>query len=95
MSDETVEKSPSRARAAVRGLAVDRGPFRASPHFKRMWWGELVSQIGSQITVVSIFYQVQVITGSTAKVGLVGLIQVVPLMLQKVVVLAELRPHAL
>ncbi|MFN2614313.1 MAG: MFS transporter [Actinomycetota bacterium] len=81
MSRESIPKPHSRARTAVRNLAVDRTPFRASPHFKRMWWGEFVSQIGTQITVVSIFYQVQVLTGSTAKVGLVGLIQVVPLML--------------
>jgi MFS family permease len=70
----------SRARAAIRGLAFDRAPMRI-PDYRRVWWGELVSQIGTQITVVSVFYQVQVLTGSTAKVGLVGLIQLVPLMI--------------
>lgn len=44
----------------------------------------MVSQAGHQITVVAVFFQVYDLTGSAAKVGLVGLVQLVPMMLAAV-----------
>jgi MFS family permease len=70
-----------RARRLVRSLAVDRTPFRASPDYRRIWWSELVSQAGTQITIVAVFFQVYSLTRSAAMVGLVGLVQFVPLVL--------------
>jgi MFS family permease len=72
------------ARGALRSLAVDRTPFRVSADYRRVWWGELVSQAGTQITIVAVFVQVYALTGSAAKVGLVGLVQFVALMLATV-----------
>lgn len=70
-----------RTRGMLRALAVDRAPFRVSPDYRRIWWAELISQTGHQITVVSVFVQVFAITHSAAKVGLVGLVQFVPLVI--------------
>ena len=42
----------------VRRLAVDITPLRASRDFRLLWTGELISQIGSQITLVALFVQV-------------------------------------
>jgi MFS family permease len=75
----------ARARTAARAIAVDRTPFRVSRDYKRMWWAELISQAGSQITVVAVFFQVFELTHSAAKVGLVGLVQLVPLMFATIV----------
>ena len=57
---------------------IDLGPLRRYPQFRRLWLGLAVSQIGSQLTMVAIFYQVYVITGSSLDVGLVSLAQLGP-----------------
>lgn len=44
----------------------------------------MVSQAGHQITVVAVFFQVYDLTGSAAKVGFVGLVQLFPMMLAAV-----------
>ncbi len=72
---------PSRRRvgAAVRGLAIDLSPLRTSRSFRQLWIGELISTTGRQITVVALPFQVFVLTGSSLAVGMIGLVQVVPL----------------
>jgi MFS family permease len=65
-------------------MAVDLTPLRSSRDYRLLWSGELVSTIGRQITVVAVFQQVFEITGSPAAVGLVGLVQLVPLMLTSI-----------
>ena len=57
--------SPARAvpaRRSRRRLAVDVTPLRESRDFRLLWCGELVSQIGSQITMVALFVQVYRLT---------------------------------
>ena len=71
----------SRAGAAIRGLAIDLSPLRASRDYRLLWTGELVSQTGRQITVVALPYQIFKLTGSSLAVGMIGLVQVVPLIL--------------
>src|SRR5207247_9748620 len=39
------------------------------------WWGERVCTVGGQMTVVVLPYQVFVLTHSPLKVGLIGLVQ--------------------
>jgi MFS family permease len=63
----------------VRRLTVDLSPLRASRDFRVLWFGELASQIGSQIALVALFVQVYQLTGSSAAVGLIGLVQLVPM----------------
>ncbi|MDQ6747684.1 MAG: MFS transporter [Candidatus Dormibacteraeota bacterium] len=73
---------PSAARrlsAALTGVTVDIGALRESRPFRRLSAGQLVSLVGRQITVVAVPYQVYTATGSVVLVGLLGLVQVVPL----------------
>jgi len=84
MAEEQDPAQPStprlaRAGAAIRGLAVDITPLRRYRDFRLLWIGELVSTTGRQITVVALPYQVFVLTRSSLAVGLIGLVQVVPL----------------
>lgn len=75
--------APGRRRAPqgrVRGLAIDITPLRISRDFRLLWGGELVSQIGSQFTLVALFVQVYQLTGSSLAVGLIGLVQLVPML---------------
>ena len=70
-----------RARAAIRRIAIDIEPLRASRDFRLLWFGQLISLTGRQLTVVALPYQVFQLTGSSLAVGLIGLAQVVPLIL--------------
>ena len=69
----------TRAAARVRGLAVDLTPLRVSRDYRLLWLGELVSHTGRHITVVALPFQVFLITRSPLAVGLIGAVQVVPL----------------
>lgn len=80
--DDAPQPIPSRrARTAarMRGIAVDLTPLRASRDYRLLWFGELVSHTGRHITVVALPFQVFQITRSAFAVGLIGLVQVVPL----------------
>ena len=57
---------------------VDLEPLRRYPAFRRLWLGLAVSQVGSQLALVAVFYQVYVLTGSSFDVGLVSLAQLGP-----------------
>src|ERR1035437_7339611 len=81
-------KSPRRSYAPRRilsGMAVEGRALRHSRPFRRMFFGQFVSLIGSQITIVAVPYQVYQLTHSPALVGLLGLVQVVPLITVSVV----------
>lgn len=67
--------------AAARGLVIDVEPLRRDADFRRLWAGQSISVIGSQITRVALPYQVYVITGSTLALAALVLVQLVPLLL--------------
>jgi MFS family permease len=71
----------SRAGAALRGLAVDVKPLRASRDFRLLWAGLLVSETGHQFTIVATFIQVRLLTHSTLAVGAIGLVGLIALAL--------------
>src|SRR6266576_1826057 len=56
------------------------GPLQRHPGFRRLWSGQLIASLGSQLTVVAVAYQTYRLTGSTAMVGLVSLSGLVPLL---------------
>jgi MFS family permease len=63
--------------AAVPVLA-DITPLRNSTAFRRLWFGQTVSSLGSQLTVVAVAYQTYQMTHSTFMVGLVSLVALGP-----------------
>lgn len=63
-----------------RRVLVDTAPLRQSGAFRRLWTGYLVTTIGSQLTVVAVPFQVYALTRSSLDVGLVGLVQIVPVL---------------
>jgi MFS family permease len=65
---------------AARRILVDLGPLRRFPYFRRLWIGQLVSQLGSALTSVAVPYQVYRLTGSSFAVGMVSLAQLGPLL---------------
>ncbi len=60
-------------------LLTDIRPLQVSLDYRRLWIGNTVSQLGQQMTAVTIAIQVYALTRSTFAVGLVGLFALVPL----------------
>ena len=71
---------PSRARF-LRLFVVDVSPLRASPAFRWLFFGQIGAIVSRQILVVAVPYEVFIRTDSTLLVGLVGLVQVPPLVI--------------
>ena len=66
--------------ARVRVLA-DVTPLRESAAFRRLFVGQLVSFLGTQITIVAVAVHVYELTESSFAVGLVSLVQLPPLLI--------------
>jgi MFS family permease len=64
---------------SVRGLLVDITPIRESRDFRLLWLSQLLSWAGRQTVIVAMAYQVYVLTHSSFAVGLLGLVQVGPI----------------
>jgi MFS family permease len=58
---------------------IELAPLRESRQFRLLYLGQIVSSIGSGVTVVAAPVQVYVLTDSSLMVGLLGLAQVIPL----------------
>lgn len=71
--------SPSRARSALGRIAVDVSPLRSSRQFRLLTIGSLVTQLGTQATLVALPYQVFVQTGSPLLTGLLGAVELLPI----------------
>jgi MFS family permease len=63
----------------VRGLAIDLTPLRQSREYRRLFFGNAVSTIGTQMTAVAVPLQVYSITRSSLAVGMLGFASLVPL----------------
>ncbi|HVA06122.1 MAG TPA: MFS transporter [Acidimicrobiales bacterium] len=59
-------------------ILVDTTPLRESRDFRLLFLGQLVSMLGSQLTVVAIPYQVYRLTHSSLQVGAISLAQLLP-----------------
>ena len=75
----------SGARRLVSLAAIDFGPLRRHRDYRLLWIGLAVSFFGSEIAYVAVPYQVYKLTGSTAVVGLLALVALVPLLLSAIV----------
>jgi len=61
-------------------LLADISPLRKHRAFRRLWLGQVVSGMGSQLTIVGVAYQTYRLTHSSFMVGLVSLVQLGPLL---------------
>ena len=61
-------------------FALDLTPIRRYPAFRRLWFGQGISFIGTEIAEVALAYQMYQLTGSKLAVGLISLTHLVPLL---------------
>ncbi|MFF7560367.1 MFS transporter [Streptomyces pseudovenezuelae] len=64
--------------ARRRRLLVDLGPLRVA-EFRRLWAAGIVTALGAQLTAVVVPLQIYAISGSSAWVGLAGLVGLAPM----------------
>lgn len=62
-------------------LAIDFSPLKRYPDFRRLWVSGLISYFGSMFTYVALPFQVKQLTGSYLAVGLIGLVEIIPLVI--------------
>ena len=62
-------------------MLLDISPLRRHRDFRLLFFGQFVSFFGSMITYVAVPYQVYQLTSSSLTVGLLGTVQLVPLLL--------------
>jgi MFS family permease len=64
-----------------RRIAVDLSVLRENPPLRRLISGELISGLGSQAALVAIPYQIFTLTKSPALVGLLGIVELLPIVI--------------
>lgn len=65
---------------------VDVTPLRRFPQYRRLWFGYAIRQLGAQLTVTTVIYQVYTLThGSNLDVGYISLAQLFPAILAPMV----------
>ena len=61
--------------------SIDLTPLKKYPDFRNLWAAGLISYFGSMITYVAIPFQIKELTNSYLAVGIVGVIELVPLII--------------
>ncbi|MFI5561483.1 MFS transporter [Amycolatopsis japonica] len=79
MSDDVGVEQRKGVRKLFGSIVVDTRPLKI-PAFRRLWLSTAVTAIGSQLTAVAVPKQVFDLTGSSAYVGLTGLVALIPLL---------------
>lgn len=64
--------------AGIRGIFADTRPLR-TPAYRRLFTAQIVTVVGAQFSIVAVPQQIYEITGSSAYVGLAGLVALIPL----------------
>ncbi|HEX2893077.1 MAG TPA: MFS transporter [Marmoricola sp.] len=64
----------------IRGLRMDLTPLRTSRDFRLLFAAGTVFYLGGMISYVAIPYQLYTLTGSNMAVGLIGLVELLPLL---------------
>ena len=90
VSEELAEQEPIGARKpGLAGLlgrtTLDLTPLRESQPFRRLFFGQAVSFVASEITFVAVPYQMYQLTHSTLDVGLIYLTELGPLLVAPIV----------
>jgi MFS family permease len=65
----------------VAKFAIDLSPLKKYPDFRNLWSAGLISYMGSMITYVAMPFQIKELTNSYLAVGVLGVIEIVPLII--------------
>ena len=62
-------------------LRMDVSPLRELSAFRHLWLSSIITRFGSMVTYVAAPYQIKELTGSYVAVGLVGVLEIIPLVI--------------
>jgi MFS family permease len=65
----------------LRRLLLDTTPLREHRDYRLLWIGQVLSGIGNQVTRIALPFQVYVLTGSLVAVGVLTLLQLIPILI--------------
>ncbi|MBU6243450.1 MAG: MFS transporter, partial [Acidobacteria bacterium] len=65
----------------MKKFAIDISPLRKYRDFRYLWTAGLVTHFGSMITYVTLPFQIKELTHSFLAVGLMGVVELVPLII--------------
>jgi len=63
-----------------RSVLVDIEPIRRDREFRMLWLGQLVNNLGRQVTVVALPFELWQLTHSSLSIGVLALVQLVPIL---------------
>ncbi len=66
---------------ALNSIRMDISPLRELPTFRWLWTSSLITRFGSMITYVAAPYQIKELTGSYVAVGIIGVLEIIPLVI--------------
>ncbi|MFC1416624.1 MFS transporter [Streptacidiphilus cavernicola] len=78
-SNDTPPQDRSRLRRLAAQLSVDLSPWHGSRDFRLLWTSGAITFFGSFLTLVAVPLQLKQLTGSSLAVGLIGAVELVPL----------------
>lgn len=84
VEEPTPERKPGLG-GVLQRAALDLTPLRESPSFRRLWAGQAISFVGSEIAFVAVAIQLFELTHSTLAVGLLSLCALGPLIVVPIV----------
>ena len=76
-SSSGAEPPAVRRRGRVRRIFLDTTPLREHREFRLLWFGQVISGMGNQVTRIALPFQVYVLTGSTLAIGALVLAQLI------------------
>jgi MFS family permease len=77
----STETAQGRRRGLLRWLAIDLAPLKDSRDYRLLFAGQFVSSFGSAISYVVLPWQMYQLTRSSFAVGMLGVVEVVPMLL--------------
>lgn len=77
--EEQAENTIENRKKGWRAFALDLTPLRVSRDYRLLFFGQLVSAFGSQMSFVALPVQMYQLTNSTVMVGLLGLAEFIPI----------------
>lgn len=67
-------------RRRLRGLLIDLEPVKRDRDFRMVWLGQIVNNLGRQITLVALPFELWQLTHNPLSIGLLALVQLVPIL---------------
>jgi len=81
MSENDQQRRRGSRRHGWKSILIDLEPIRRDREFRMLWLGQLVNNLGRQVTVVALPFELWQLTHSSRSIGVLALVQLVPILI--------------